>query len=178
VQTQALNSRLFFRSQPLGTVWIDSPLQPAAVLDNLRNRGKEWRESAVPDDLKKLKVAVLALQIDGSQFQMHWLGASNPFFNPVCFGTVQPYGDGSLVRAGFKLSVRNLVLVGCFAATAILSILTWRSTVSWTLFGITAALLLFTLVRNRSAEPMRTRLVEVLSSAALQAPKQTPAFLG
>jgi len=39
-------------------------------------------------------------------------------------------------------------------------------------------LLLFIFVRNRSAEPMRTRLVEVLTSAALQAPKQTPPFLG
>ena len=38
MQVQALSNRLFFRSQPLGTIWIDSPLRPAVVLENLRAR--------------------------------------------------------------------------------------------------------------------------------------------
>src|SRR6266704_175033 len=69
VQARALSSRLFFRSQPLGTVLIDSPLPPAVVLDNLRARGRQWRESTVPDDLRKLGIINLEVDTRGAQFE-------------------------------------------------------------------------------------------------------------
>jgi hypothetical protein len=86
---------------PLGTIQIDSPFPPPDVLDNLRARGREWRESAVPEDLKKLTVRNLAVATNGSTFQMQWTGNVSPLYNPLCFGTVQPYGNGSRIRAGF-----------------------------------------------------------------------------
>jgi hypothetical protein len=166
VQVQALSSRLFFRSQPLGTIWIDSPLRPAVVLENLRVRGKEWRESAVPEDLRKLKIGSLSVEIEGSQFQMRWLGDTNPFYNPLCFGTAQPYGDGSRIRAGFKLTTKDFLIVGCVAAMPVLGLLGRQSIFNWVLVGIMVMLLIYTAARNRSAEPMRTRLIEVLTNAA------------
>ena len=166
MQVQALSNRLFFRSQPLGTIWIDSPLRPAVVLENLRARGREWRESAVPEDLRKFKVQTLTVEIEGSQFQMRWLGSPNPFYNPRCFGTVQPYGDGSRVRAGFKLDPKDFRILGLTAAMVIIGVLGPHSTFNWVLFGAMAIFTIFIAARNRSAEPMRARLIEVLANAA------------
>lgn len=154
---------------------IDSPLPPPVVLENLRARGREWRESSVPEDLRKFKVQTLTVEIEGSQFRMRWFGGPNPFYNPWCFGTVQPYGEGSRIRAGFKLSAREFLVIGAIVALAVLRLLGRRSIVNWMLFGAMVMLAIFTWARNRSAEPMRARLIEVLANTARQpAPNSSP----
>ena len=163
---QALSSRLFFRAEPIGTITIDSLLRPVDVLGNLRERGWEWRESSIPDDLKKVKAGVMTVEIDGSQFEMQWGSAGNPFFNPVCFGIVQPYGDGSRIRAGFKLSKIQLRLFAIYTFMAEINLFGERTWVTWLLFGFMTVVLLYAAMRYRNAEPMRSRLIEALSKAA------------
>jgi hypothetical protein len=152
---------------PLGTIQIDSPFPPPDVLDNLRARGREWRESAVPEDLKKLTVRNLAVATNGSTFQMQWTGNVSPLYNPLCFGTVQPYGNGSRIRAGFRLNRRAFIPIGYLPAMVIVSLIGGdRSTVIWVVVAIATVTVAFTLGWNRTSEPMRTRLVEVLTTAA------------
>jgi hypothetical protein len=96
----------------LGTIQIDSAFPPSDILGNLRARGREWRESAVPADLKKFTVRNLVVETDGPTFQMGWIGNISPLYNPLCFGTIQPYGTGSRIRAGFRQSGKALIAIG------------------------------------------------------------------
>lgn len=161
---------------PLGTIKIDSALPPGDVIENLRLRGKEWRESAVPADLRKFKVMSLGVTVEDSRFEMAWLGDISPFYNPVCFGSVEQVGTGSRIKAGFKLNARNLMMMGGYAVMAILPLIGGGSTFSWILSGIMFATLAAMAARNRSAEPMRTRLIEALTSAAQQPARNSAPF--
>jgi hypothetical protein len=177
VQTQALSSRLYFRSEPLGTISFDSPLQPAVVLENLCTRGREWRESAIAENLRKHKVGKLFVEIEGSQFEMRW-GAANPFFNPTCFGTVQPYGEGSRIRAGFKLYKRDFVFMGAaFTGAVFPLVMGMWSTFYVGYFAVMVILLSPMVLKNRTSEPMRTRLIEALESAAGRSTSANDAFV-
>ncbi|GAC1409930.1 MAG: hypothetical protein NVSMB53_03130 [Gemmatimonadaceae bacterium] len=66
---------------PLGTIQIDSTFPPSDVLENLRARGREWRESALPQDLRG-SAQTLDVKIESGRFEMHWIGGGNPFFKP------------------------------------------------------------------------------------------------
>src|SRR5437868_4471029 len=73
VETPTLSRRLYFRAEPLGTITMDSALPPSAVIENLEARGREWRESAIPDDVREF-ASSLAVQVEGSEFKMKWSG--------------------------------------------------------------------------------------------------------
>ena len=150
-----------------GKIWIDSPLPPAAVLENLRARGREWRESAVPEDLRKFKVRILGVELTGSEFRMHWVGDISPFYNPMCYGTVEQAGNGSRITAGFKLSPREVRLIVALASMALLPILLGStSRIQWLWGMFMLASLAWAVLKNRTSEPMRARLIEVLTNAA------------
>ena len=151
---------------PLGTVTIDSPLLPPAVIENIRARGKDWPESAIPDDLRKFKVRSLAVEIDGSQFEIRWVGNISPLYNPVCFGIVEPYGDGSRIRGGFKLQGRLLSFLYYVATAAIVAFLISQLDRDWQIFTAIIAVLLFIAAINGRREPKRAALIEVLTTAA------------
>jgi hypothetical protein len=154
-----------FKAEPIGAIVIDSPHPPSVVLENLRVRGKEWRASAIPEDLRKLKVGALHVEIDGSEFKIRW-GPANPLYNPMCFGTVQPYGEGSRIRGGFKLSLRDATPLALFGVATLLPLLLDWSIAHWAFFGFAIFMAAFVGLRYRSVEPMRSRLVDVLSEAA------------
>ncbi len=178
MQTQALSSRLYSRSEPLGTISFDSPLQPAVVLENLRERGREWRESAIAEEFRKHKVGKLLVEIEGAGFQMRW-APFNPFYNPMCFGTVQPYRDGSRIRAGFKLYKRDFVFMGAAFSGAVFPLLMgFWSTFYVASFALMVILLSPMILKNRTSEPMRTRLIEVLEIAAGRSTTANDAFSG
>ena len=167
--TSALSSRLYSRSEPIGTITIDSELQPADVIANLGSRG--WRESQIPEDLKKFKVTSLAVERKGLEFEMYWNGAISPFYNPVCFGIVQPYGNGSRIRAGFKLNSKMFRFFAVVAFSALIFPLPNPSLWELALSGLMLSTIAYPLLKNRTREPMRTRLIDVLTEAA-NAPKR------
>ena len=149
---------------------MDSPLQPAEVIQNLETRGREWRESAVPKVLRKY-ASGLAVQTNGSQFRMKWYGAAA---NPVCVGIVQPHGDGSRIRAGFQLDPDENLYLFLVTLLGIFQVLQDRSAFTWVLLGFFGLLWLhvgIALVRRRSGEPMRSQLIEVLTTAAQHKPE-------
>jgi len=161
-----------------GTISIDSPLPPTAVLENLRTRGRQWRASSVPDDLRnKFKVGGLGVEIKGSEFRMYWHGQISPFYNPLCFGTVEQTTNGSRITAGFKLSRRELISIGAYATSALLPFLMGHpSAFTWLLAAVMFVCLAAWTMKNRASEPMRARLIEVLANAAGQSTNANGAF--
>ena len=94
--TRSLARQFTFTPEPVGAVVIDSPSPPEVVLDNLRQHGREWRASAMPESLKKAKVVGLKLEVRGAEFEMRWLARSNPLYNPLCYGIAdRGYRKGS-----------------------------------------------------------------------------------
>jgi hypothetical protein len=163
----APSSPLSSRSQPLDTISIDSPLTPAEVIEKLRVRGKEWRKSALPEDLREFRIEKLAVKTEGSEFEISWEGDTNPLYNPVSFGKLEPRGSGSQIKAAFKLNRRTITaFVVLPLAMVAIGVSLHPDTVSVVLsaFMLIAVSIMF--VRKRTDEPMRTRLIEVLEAAA------------
>jgi hypothetical protein len=152
----------------LGEIEIASPFEPAVVLENLRARQREWRQSSVPEALKPYKVGSLAVDVSGSEFSLRWVGSTSPFYNPVCFGTVEAAGQGSRIKAGFKLDLKAIFSVSFLVPMAILQLVGDGSLVSWIILAA-ALLLLVPLARGSSHKaPLRAHLIEVLTTAARQ----------
>ena len=155
------------RDRP-GAIEIVSPLEPAAVKENLTARAKEWRESAIPVDLRTFKVHSLLVNGRDSYFESHWIGHVSPFYNPVCFGTIEPAGSGSRITVRFKRDENDILPMVAWALSAIFYVITEPSTFSWVNVVVLLIAITYTSLRNRASEPMRTRLIEVLTTAAQQ----------
>jgi hypothetical protein len=145
---------------------VESPIPATDVIENLRARGKQWRTATVPEDLKRFKVERLDVGINDLEFEIHWAGDISPFYNPVIFGEVEPTIHGSRIRAGFGISRRTIFLITLYAIMAILPLLNGAPPFTWILAAFMATSLSIWTFRNRNDEPMRTRLVEVLATAA------------
>lgn len=166
MQTQTLSSRLFFKPQALDALTIESPLAPTDVIENIRAAGKQWRPSAVPEDLKRFNVQRLSVEISGLDFEMHWAGSISPFYNPVCYGTVDSGPSGSRICIGFGLNKKHLRIIALYALAAIIPLTTDGDKIYWSLFGLMFIILGFWALHNRSKEPMRSRLIDVVRDAA------------
>jgi hypothetical protein len=153
---------------------IESPIPATDVIENLRARAKEWRAAAVPEDLKKFKVERLDAVIDDLDFEIRWVGDVSPFYNPVIYGQVEPTIHGSRIRAGFGISRRTIFIMTLYAIAAILPLLNGGDRFTWILAAFMATSLSIWAFRNRSDQPMRTRLVEVLATAATSSRRTTP----
>jgi hypothetical protein len=145
---------------------IESPIPATDVIENLRARGKQWRPTAVPADLQRFKVESLVVAITDLDFEICWSGDISPFYNPVIFGEVEPTIHGSRIRAGFGISRRAIYLMTLYAIMAILPLLDGGRLLTWILAALMAITLSIAAFHNRNDEPMRTRLVEVLATAA------------
>jgi hypothetical protein len=167
---------LLFRSEPLGTVTFDAALPPVGVIANLRAREREWRELYVPAELKKVGLTRLGVTVKASSFEMQWLGNISPLYNPVLFGVVQPYGEGSRIRAGFKLSKQGLSMLGIYTAMGVINLfggLNWfRLALSWSMLGTVAGMAFW----KTDAGPARAELIEVLQELARERTAAPPPF--
>lgn len=172
--TRSLARRFTLTPEPMGAVVIDSPLPPDIVLDRLRKWKDEWRVSAMPESMRKSKIVGLKMKIDGAQFEMRWLSRSNPLYNPLCYGIVQPYGEGSRIRAGFRIDQKAfwmlMVPFGAIALSFFIHADYWYGAIGGAMLIYTA----FLLVTRRTPEPMRSALVEVLEKVARQPRQRQP----
>jgi hypothetical protein len=153
--------------QTVLTIGIDSRVPPHEVIDSLCARGREWRESAVPAELRKLNITGIDVRTVDYQFELQWAGRGRPLYNPICFGTVQPYGDGSRIRAGFKIDPRDLMPLLIFVPFGVLIAL---HPSLGTLASLAAPVVLFArrMGSRRDAAVMRLGLSEILAHAAQQ----------
>lgn len=152
----------------LGAIEIASPFEPAVVLENLRARGREWRESAVPEDLRQYKVTSLAVDVSGSEFSLRWVGNTSPLHNPVYFGSVETTGQGSRIHARFKRDLKALHPLFFLFPLAIVQVVSHQSAVTWLLLAAWL-LILGSMARGSNRKGLlRARLIDVLTTAAQQ----------
>ena len=166
------------KSSPLGIgeIEIASTFEPAVVLENLRARGREWRASAVPEDLRPYNVTNLTADVSGSEFALRWVGTNSPFYSPVCFGVVERTAQGSRIKARFKRDMKAIQPILFLFSLAILQFASDRSVVSGILL-VAWVLILASMARGRNHKgPLLARLIDVLTIAAQQKPADGSPF--
>jgi hypothetical protein len=166
MQTRSVTHRLSFKPATLDALTIESKLPPADVIENIRAAGREWRASAVPEDLRKFSVSGLGVEISGYDFVMHWGGNLSPLFNPACYGAVGWAPGGSRIRIGFGRNPTSLKLVALYALMGSMSVLMGTSRTSRWLGVMMLVLVAVAILHNRNEEPMRSRLIDVVDRAA------------
>jgi hypothetical protein len=154
---------------------IVSPLEPAEVIANLRARGKEWRESSVPDDLRKLKVGTLCVSISDLRFDLLWSGNVSPFYNPVCSGTMEPTTDGTRIAARFRRDLRTLMPYFLMVAILIIQVAMEPKPIPLILLGIFLILFVGMAMGKRKVAPLRAGLIDILTTAAQPPVAMNPA---
>jgi hypothetical protein len=106
---------LFRRGELDPPVVFNTPLSLQDIKTNLRARERDWRESAIPAELREIGIRKLELNEDDDELTIHWGGKTNPVNNPVCVITVVRRPDGgSDVTARFgrgKLQIMPLILL-------------------------------------------------------------------
>jgi hypothetical protein len=160
--TRALSSRLYSSWRELGAIRVISPLRPEVVLDNL---GRSNHDVTIPEELKEFGVTDLSAEVKDSQFEIHWIAVSG-VAGQRCRGFVRAADNGSCITARFSASWIDFLLIAYLPLVAIVGALVGRS--QWYLLafvGITAALM-FVSKMNRGAQPMRARLIQLISIVA------------
>ena len=160
--TRALSSLLYSNWRDFGAIRVISPLKPEVVIDNLRRAD---HDVTVPEELKEFGVTDLSAEVKGSQFEMHWIAESG-VASPRCRGDVRAVENGTRIAARFNAGPVDFMLIAFLPLMAIVGILVGRSRLYWVaLAGITVALFVMG-KRNRGAQPMRARLIQLISIAA------------
>ena len=160
--TQALRNRPYSSWRRFGAIRILSPLKPEVVIDNLRRAD---HDVTVPEELKEFGVTDLSAEVDGSRFEISWIAEGGPV-SPRCRGLVIGVENGTRIAAWFSASPIDGLLIAYLPLMALVGILSVRSRWYWLAFvGITAALFVMS-KRNRGAQPMRARLIQLISILA------------
>jgi len=162
VLTRALSSLLYSDWREFGAIRILSPLKPDVVIDNVRRTD---HDVIVPEELKEFGVTGLGAEVKGSRFEMHWIAESG-FASPRMRGSVSAVENGSRIAVRFNGGPIDGLLTASLPLMAIAGMLAGRSPWYWVALGGISVGLLVMSQRNRSAHPMRERLIQLISIAA------------
>jgi hypothetical protein len=120
-----------------GWIVIPSPAPPEAVLAAIREDGREWRESVVPQELREELRYRVEVRVKGDRFRLALPSRLEGPENVTLHGTVSPAPDGgSIVRTRFGSSSPMFWLVIAGAGA-----LTLAANLAWGLFLLAAAAL-------------------------------------
>ncbi len=160
-------------------VWVASSLPPDVVRDRLRERAKEWRESALTSTARDAGILGWVVREKSDRIILRAQISGRNSFMPHFVGVVHPYASGSCVKGELRLNwFSRLLMLGWLAGVAIAPLLalvepvpdaTLGERLSMGVFMIPplAALFVFGLWMVRhSSRPLATAIVEVLNAAA------------
>lgn len=154
------------RSRTLRPLRFQSALKSEQVLDNLRARGNEWRESATPKELRKLGVTGLDVQLDDDTFAIRWGGNVSPIYSPALKGKIEDTKSGSEIQAGFGPMPVNVAGSVFFMAIPAQLLLHRDWIGSWIIAGVLGLLLIRLLLSRRGrTETFKSHLLIVLNDA-------------
>jgi hypothetical protein len=115
-----------------------TPCPATEFLDRLRARGREWRESTVPEGLRKAGVFGIRVEIDGWRFKMWCESGARSSYVPVCVGMVTRAGGQTRVHAYLRPSGGSMAALGLWVAwITVLSV--WAGSLFFWLFGLALA---------------------------------------
>jgi hypothetical protein len=162
VLTPAPRNQVYSSWREFAAIRILSPLKPEVVIDNLRLAD---HDVIVPEELKEFGVTDLSAEVTGSQFELRWIAESG-WSNTRCRGSVSEVENGSRIAVWFSATPIDGLLITYLPLITVVGMLAERAWWYWVALGGMSVWLLALSQRNRGAEPMRARLIELISIAA------------
>jgi len=150
-----------------GAIRILSPLRPEVVIDNVRRAD---HDVIVPEELKEFGVTDFGATVNGSQFEINWI-VEQGVASPRCRGVVRASENGSRIVVRSSATPIDSLLILYLPLATIAGMAVGRSPLFWLAFTGVSLVMLFFSRRNRGAEPMRARLIQLISIVA-KAPDQ------
>jgi len=151
-------------------VVLRTPLSRYDISWNLQKLANDWRDSAIPEELREIGINKLLLEDVGEDLTLEWRGHTNPVNNPACFVTIVPLPTG-----GAEVTVR--FGRGSLQVFALLALLTSplqglgdeRGPMRWFFVAAQFTISLAFLITGRSRTPLlKAHLMKVVERATRQ----------
>jgi hypothetical protein len=157
----------FGRSQIDPPITLSTTLSLPDIASNLRARERDWRDSAVPTELREIGVRKLVVTENGDELSIHWAGRQNPVNNPACWITVVGRPDGgSEVKGRFgrgKLQILPLIML---LLTPLQAIGRENSPLRWYFVAASVAISVAFFITGRSNTPLlKSHLLQIVEEA-------------
>ena len=154
-------------TRPNPPVVFRTPLSLHDITSNLRARADDWRDSAVPAELREIGVTKLVLEGEGDELSIEWGGRTSPVNNPACFLTVVRIpGGGSEVTARFGRGTLQVFALLLLLSTPLQAIRSEDSPLRWFFVAASVAIPLAIFITGRSNTPiLKAHLMKIVEEA-------------
>jgi hypothetical protein len=166
-------------AQPDPPVVFLTPLSLHDITANLLARANDWRDSAVPAELREIGVTKLVLEGEGDELSIEWGGRTSPVNNPACFLTVVRIpGGGSEVTARFGRGTLRVFALLLLLSTPLQAIFS-DSPLRWFFVAASVALPLFFFITGQSNTPiLKAHLMKIVEEATRASSRPDNSHLG
>ena len=150
------------------------------ITANLRARANDWRDSAVPAELREIGVTKLVLEGEGNELSIEWGGRTSPVNNPACFLTVvRNPGGGSEVTARFGRGTLQVWALLLLLSTPLQVIGSEDSRLRWFFVAASVAIPLAIFITGRSNTPiLKAHLMKIVEEATRAPSRRDDSHLG
>ena len=159
-----------------------TPLSLHDITANLRARANDWRDSAVPAELREIGVTKLVLEGEGEgdELSIEWGGRTSPVNNPACFLTVGRIpGAGSEVTARFGRGTLQVFALLLLLSTPLQAIGSEDSALRWFFVAASVAIPLAIFITGRSNTPiLKAQLMKIVEEATRASSSEDASHLG
>ena len=154
-------------TRPDPPIVFRTPLSLHDITANLRARANDWRDSAVPTELREMGVTKLVLEGEGDDLSIEWGGRTSPVDNPACFLTVVRIpGGGSEVTARFGRGTLQVFALLLLLSTPLQAIGREDSPLRWFFVAASIAISLAFLITGRSNRAiLKVHLMRIVEDA-------------
>ena len=154
-------------TRPDPPVVFRTPLSLHDITANLRAHANDWRDSALPAELREIGVTKLVLEEEGDELSIEWGGKTSPVNNPACFLTVVRIpGGGSEVTARFGRGTLQIFALLLLLSTPLQAIGGEDSPLRWFFIAASIAISLAFLITGRSnTQMLKAHLMRIVEEA-------------
>jgi hypothetical protein len=154
-------------NRPDPPVVFRTPLSLHDITANLQARANDWRDSAVPAELREIGVTKLILEEDGGELSIEWGGRTSPVNNPACFlSVVRIPGGGSEVTARFGRGTLQVFALLLLLSTPLQAMGHMDSPLRWFFVAASIATSLAILITGRSNRGiLKAHLMRIIEEA-------------
>ena len=113
-------------------VVFQTPLSLHDISSNLYARANDWRDSAIPAELRAIGITKLVIEENGDELSLEWGGKTSPVNNPACFLSVlRVPGAGSEVTVRFGRGTLQVFALLLLITTPFQALGSERSPMRW-----------------------------------------------
>lgn len=153
--------------RPEQPIVFRTPLSLQDISANLRARANDWRDSAIPAELRAIGVTKLILEENGDEVTLEWGGRTSPVNNPACFLTVVRIPSrGAEVTVRFGRGTLRVFALLLLLSTPLQAFGPERSPLRWFFVAASIAVSLGALITGRSNTPLlKAHLLQIVEEA-------------